>query len=235
MATTVGEEDRALRLPQGDGQVLSAPKRRLASRVPPTLGLAVVAGVLAMLFYLVATGSNEGVPVAVAARDIGAGERVDPAAVRFSEVTASSSVRSKLLQAKDLPAMRGFVTTHPIAAGSLLQRADLAPPAAPGQQRAMSFAVDAEHAVGGALRPGDRIDIVDGSDATYVVAGAEVLDVAKPSSSALATSRRVTITVAVDAQGALRLAAAIQNGKVEVVRSTGASPVPPSSGGAPSG
>ena len=235
MATRVGEDDRTLRQPQGDGAVLSAPKRRLASRVPPTLALALVAGVLAMLFYLVGTGSREEVPVAVAARDIGAGERVDPAALRFSEITASSSVRSRLLQAKDLPAMRGFVTTRPVAAGSLLQRGDLAPPAAPGRQRAMSFAVDAEHAVGGALRPGDRIDIIDGADATYVVAGAEVLDVTKPSGSALATSRRYAITVAVDAQGALRLAAAIQNGKVEVVRSTGAPSVSANTGTAQPG
>ena len=50
------------------------PKRRGSSRVPTPLWVAVVAGVLAMLAFLVATGDSGGKQVAVAARDLAAGE-----------------------------------------------------------------------------------------------------------------------------------------------------------------
>ncbi|PLS75322.1 MAG: hypothetical protein CYG61_07985 [Actinobacteria bacterium] len=93
----------------------------------------------------------------------------------------------------------------------------------------MSLPVERQHAVGGALRPGDRVDVIDGAEASFVVTNAEVLAVPNLSNGNLSGTGSYAITIAVDAQGALRLAAAIAGGKVEVVRSTGAEALPPPS------
>jgi hypothetical protein len=62
------------------------------------------------------------------------------------------------------------------------------------------------------------------------VSGAEVLAVNRPDSGVIgAAASSSSLTVAVDAKQALRLAAAIRGGRFELVRSTGADAV--SSGG----
>ena len=226
--TTVGNGNRTAPLAEGDRVVPAPPRRPVTTRVPPSLALAVVAAVLAALFYLRATGGPEGVLVAVAARDIVAGEAVGTGDFRFSEVAASPRVLATLVRRKDLAGLGGAIATRGIVEGSPLLRADLVARAAGGGQRAMSLPVEREHAVGGALRPGDRVDVIDGAEGSYVVTNAEVLAVPNLSSDTLSgTTGNYAITIAVDAQGALRLAAAIAGGKVEVVRSTGADALPP--------
>ncbi|MDP9389220.1 MAG: RcpC/CpaB family pilus assembly protein [Actinomycetota bacterium] len=233
--TTVGNGNRTVPLAEGDRVVPTPPRRPVTTRVPPSLALAVVAAVLAALFYLRATGGPEGVLVAVAARDIAAGEAVGAGDFRFSEVATSSRVLATLVPRKDLAALDGAIATRGIVEGSPLLRADLVAPAAGGVQRAMSLPVEREHAVGGALRPGDRVDVIDGAEGSYVVTNTEVLAVPNLSSGTLSATGDYAITIAVDAQGALRLAAAIAGGKVEVVRSTGAEVLPPPTVGATGG
>ncbi|MBW3642280.1 MAG: Flp pilus assembly protein CpaB [Actinobacteria bacterium] len=227
MVTTRADNRNKTRTPdQGDGVIPQPPRRPVGTRVPPSLALAVVAGVLAALFYLRATGGAEGIPVAVAARDIPAGEVVGIADVRFTEISASTGLLAELVPRREMAALNGSIAARTIVAGSPLLRDDFVDPASGGRQRAMSLPVDREHAVGGALRPGDRVDVIDGAEASYVITNAEVLAVPKPLTDTLRGTGRYAITIAVDAQGALRLAAAITRGKVEVVRSTGAEALP---------
>lgn len=227
MATTTVENGNHTQLRGQDDRVMPRPPRRpLTSRVPPSLALAVVAGLLAGLFFLRGTGSSDGVAVAVAGRDIPAGEEVTVGDLRFTEVAASSRFVAQLVPRRQLGSLEGSIAIRGIVEGSPLLRDDLVSPAAGGLQRAMSLPIEREHAVGGALRPGDRVDVIDGVDASYVITNAEVLAVPKAVSDALSGARSYAITIAVDAQGALRLAAAIAGGKVEVVRSTGAEPLP---------
>ncbi|MDP1806334.1 MAG: hypothetical protein Q8K72_14265, partial [Acidimicrobiales bacterium] len=54
------------------------PKRRGRTKIPTPLWVAVVAGVVAMLAFLVATGESGGKQVAVAARELAAGEQLSP-------------------------------------------------------------------------------------------------------------------------------------------------------------
>lgn len=69
----------------------------------------------------------------------------------------------------------------------------------------------------------DVLQSADGA-ARYVLVGAEVLTVSDGSSGALGGSGRYAITVALDAESALEIAAALSEGTLDLVRSTGAAP-----------
>jgi Flp pilus assembly protein CpaB len=90
----------------------------------------------------------------------------------------------------------------------------------------MSIPVESAHAVGGSLAAGDRVDVIqvdEDGQARYVVSSAQVLAANRPDSGVIgAASGASSITVAVDARQALKLAAAIRSQRFEIVRSTGA-------------
>jgi Flp pilus assembly protein CpaB len=88
----------------------------------------------------------------------------------------------------------------------------------------MSVPIDPSHAVGGSLVAGDRIDLIHVTEAgpRYVLVGAEVLSVATPDRAALTGPTSFHVVLAVTEASALEVAAAINDGKIELVRSTGA-------------
>jgi hypothetical protein len=75
---------------------------------------------------------------------------------------------------------------------------------------------------------GDLVDVIVVRDgiARYVTTGAEVI-AAGDSGSGVGTRSGFTITLRVDAPTSLRLAAALNGGALEIVRSTGAEPADP--------
>src|SRR2546430_644708 len=80
--------------------------------------------------------------------------------------------------------------------------------------RAVSFPVDSSLAVGGEVSPGDRIDVLasahDGSGSGYVLVAVDVLAVHATGSGPLrGGDGPLSITVAVDAAGAQRVAAGL--------------------------
>lgn len=213
----------------GTPEVPKLPKRRRSSHVTRGMWVAAVAALLAFGVYVAAASGAGGKPVAVARRDLAAGEQVGPGDFAFIDLDAPPSLMAQVLTpaAVNATAAESQVTTHAIAAGELVHRADLAATGAPAQQRSMSIPVAQPHAVGGALRKGDVVDVIDanGTEPAYVLVSARVLAVTEAGASRLgASSRDYAITVAVDERSALRVAAAITGGKVEVVRATGAPP-----------
>lgn len=207
-----------------DGWSLPAARQRprAATRVPLGALGAIVAGMLAFLLVLVGTGDRrKTVAVAVAAHDIAPGQLVTPADVRRVALPADSPLLGSLVAGS--PPEAGLVATHRIAEGEPLGRSSLVAPAAGGGLRAMSLAVPVERAVGGDLSAGDRVDVVDSSvdPASYVARDLEVLAVSI-SNGALGSATPNAVTVAVDDAGALALAGAVARGKVDLVRSTGA-------------
>ena len=88
----------------------------------------------------------------------------------------------------------------------------------------MSIPVDAEHAVGGELAAGDRIDliVVDDDGPRYVLTNAEVLSGSASAELGALASSDFYIVVAVDPDQALSVAGAIRDGRIEIVKSTGA-------------
>jgi Flp pilus assembly protein CpaB len=143
-------------------------------------------------------------------------------------VSSDSELTRELIGAADVDDLVDLIVTAPIEAGSPVLTEHLDDDAAPDGGRAMSFSVPADRAAGGAIGVGDRIDVLaadrDGS-VGYALADALVLDASDGDDGTPIDRggiRDITITVAVDAPGALRLAAAVAAGDVTVVRATGA-------------
>jgi pilus assembly protein CpaB len=186
----------------------------------------VAAGLSALVLSIaVLRDPPEGVRVAVANGDIRAGTSVGPANFRIERVQGSNHVLSTLVAARDLRAMRRRIAVTTIADGELVARSALRNRAAPDGLRAMSIPIDASLAVAGRLAPGDRIDILftGASAASVIVGDARVLAVDQKGQGGIGeTSSPFTVTVAVDAEGSQRLAAAIADGDISIARTTGA-------------
>lgn len=123
----------------------------------------------------------------------------------------------------------GRVLTRPVHAGELVATGWLAPAFDEHAGRSMTIPVDAEHAVGGALRAGDRVDVLATFDAgnvrarTVVLArSVDVLDVVEAGALAFGEETMVGLTLAVGPEQATRLAFASQTGVIDVVRVDGA-------------
>ncbi|MDQ3640090.1 MAG: SAF domain-containing protein [Actinomycetota bacterium] len=190
----------------------------------------VLSGLLA--FVLVAAGladRGEVVSVAVARSDIPAGTVVTTELVTSSELPADSPLAKTVATLEGLRGAR-WITAQPIPAGNPIRRSELAQGEQANTLRSMSIPVPREHAVGGGLAVGDRVDVIDVVEgrAAFVVAGAQVTKVATPSSAggiAGDVSRQFFVVVQVDAHQALAITEALADGKVDVVRSTGAPPI----------
>ena len=201
-------------------------RRPLRTRLASGHLLMILAGVLTFVLVANALRSRDAtVEVAVAAADVAPGAVLALDATRTATLPASSSLRESLITPEVLRTER-WVATRRIPAGEPLLRSALARAAAPGGLRAMSVPVSPDHAAGGELAIGDRVDVIsaDGAQAVYVVRNAEVVGVAPRRGSAgfSSSSGQFYVTIAVEADPALRLAAAIRAGKIEVLRATGA-------------
>lgn len=206
-------------------------RRRILARLSFGHVVMIVSGLLAFLLtFSLLRAREETTPVAVAARDIPAGTPVDARSFRFTEVRVEDDVLATLLRPGELEAVTGWVAASTIRAGDLVSRSDLRPAAAPGGLGAMSIPVEREHAVGGALAPGDRVDVIEVREgvARYLVQGAEVLAVGSQDRGGFVEGSIGTfsVTIAVDAQAALDIARAIREAGVEIVRTTGATERP---------
>ncbi len=147
--------------------------------------------------------------------------------VRLVAIESDFAALDSLVAEAAIPAYEGWILEHPIAEGELIGVSSLAEPAAGDGLRSMSIPVPVEHAAGGGLSLGDRIDVVsvvDGS-ALYVATDLEVLGAATPDGGKFGSFGEYHLVVAVDSDQALALAEAIDSGSLEVIRSTGAIPL----------
>lgn len=132
-----------------------------------------------------------------------------------------------LISEDELDDLGGWVLARPVAAGGLIGQSDLVAPGSTPGLRSMSLPVPVEHAAGGALAAGDRVDVISVSDATadYVATDLEVVSVAEGAAGAIGAVSSYHVVVSVDADQALALAEALDSGSVELVRSTGSEAV----------
>jgi pilus assembly protein CpaB len=203
-------------------------RRNPLTRLTASHLLMVLAAVLAFATNLmVLRGQEETRDAVVATGRIEAGRVIVPTDLTVAEVDVDDGLFATLLPGQQSQTLVGMVATRTIEAGHLLSVDDIRPVAAPSAQRAISIPIEIEHAVGGGLVAGDRIDLiaVGESGPEYVLAGAEVLQVPSTERGSLTGATGFFVVVAVDDQQALAVAAAIRSGEIEIARSTGSSPV----------
>ncbi len=206
----------------------AAPRRPLHTRLSTGHLLVVLAAVLAAVAnYAVLRAQADTVTVLVATDEVPAGTSAADLPLRTTELRADDDVLATLVTPDRRGELDGMIATTSIGAGTPLRWADLQPRAADGDLRRMSLPVPVEHAVGGDLAVGDRVDVVHVVDGTarFVVSGAEVLAVARRDATALGGLGRFHLTIAVDAEQALCLAEAVDDGRVDVLLATGQEPV----------
>ena len=247
-----GEHGRRVRVDPGGAL-------RIAPRIAPTLGprarhlprrylrpLPVVGAglVLAGLAVLLGAGSSAGGPtrVLVATHALPGGTVLRASDVRSAGIGAGSGVLATLVPASQERRALGETLSSPLSSGQPLARSALAA----GEPAAFTLTVVAEHALGGALRVGDRISVL----ATFQTsAGGEltrelarellVLAVGQPPSIGDPSEATVPVTVALpDPALAVRLALANSAARIDLLRdgepAGSALPPPASSPGAAS-
>lgn len=199
------------------------------SRFSRAHALAAVTALVAGALNLAALrGGDTGTEVLVAAGDLAAGAALEDVVVSTRRLAAEAEVLRTLIPADRLEQRVGWLLGRPLRAGEPLRWTDLRDPAAPHGLRAMSVPVEPEHAVAGVLRAGDRVDViaVREGQAFWVAADVEVLGVEdRLDGDGLGASSPYALTLAVTEPQALRLAWALHDGAVEIVRATGAPPL----------
>jgi Flp pilus assembly protein CpaB len=211
-----------------------APRRRKV-RERISLGHLFMIAAALLAFVLVVSvlqDRTKVVKVIVAKSAISPGATITVDQVREVDVPADSDLVPSMATLADVAG--GKVTAaQRIEKGDPITTTALARQSVSTGLRAMSLPIERSMAVGGDLAAGDRVDVisVDGGNASYVAIDLEVLGTqgSQASSGALSSASLTDyyVTVSVGDQAALALAQALEIGKVSILRSTGATPVPP--------
>ena len=203
------------------------PPRQRKRRWRPRLALAhvvmIIAGLAAFLLVLhILSDREQVISVAVASHDVAAGVPLADVAVEFVDARGGSDeLVSRVATAEWIESEgRDLTFVSDVAAGSLINRVSLGTTPGP-RLRSMSVAVDMSNAAGGELGIGDTADVLAVLDgrASVVIAGAKILSV-DAGAGALASDQIVTLGV--DLHESLRLAHAMSQAELRIVRATGA-------------
>ncbi|HEX5096993.1 MAG TPA: Flp pilus assembly protein CpaB [Acidimicrobiia bacterium] len=189
--------------------------------------IAGLAGVLLTLHAQRAADDRQA--VLVAARDLPPGTVLSEESLRATRVHLPEDALAHVYGARERAELRGRVVTARVEAGALVGRDDVRAAHRGASSRAMSIALPRANAVAGALRAGDRVDVVavsrDGATADFVMTDTAVLDVDGGDGGPLGAPDAMTITLAVTPESALALARALDAGTVTLVLATDAAPL----------
>ncbi len=184
------------------------------------------------LNYLALQNREATTSVAIADRQIAEGTAFSTDLARLVPMPSDFEGIRYLVAEADLRELEGWVVSRSVAEGELIDRAMLVAPGGGDGLRTMSVPVAIEHAAGATLVVGDRVDVISVIDAgpSFVALDLEIVAIADTTQEGLTGAGAYHIVVAVDAEEALALAGAIDNGSIEVIRSTGATPAPGDAG-----
>lgn len=196
---------------------------------PAWLNLRTTLGAVLLLVAFVAgngilEGANDTTRVWVAARDMAAGEPIGASDLQVSEVRLSTSLMD--LYAPASLSLTGRTLSRSVRAGEMIPRGAAASSAGAGSL--VTVPVAPEHSVGGALRPGDRVDVLATFDsgqptARTVVVGRDVQVVQLVDSAGLMSGAdaMIGITLSVPPSDVSRLIFASRNADLDVVEGRG--------------
>lgn len=199
--------------------------RRIGRRLSATHVLIAIVVILAfVLNLLVLRDRSSTTLVAVADQPLTTGSVVTQDSIRLVPLDSGFEAIEQMITEDDLATFIGWVVGRPLAEGEVLGVSALVEPGEGPGLRSMSLPVPIEHAAGGSIVAGDRVDVISVVDgqARFVANDLEVTGVADPASGGIGMAGAHHIVVAVTAEQALELATALQSGSLEVVRSTGA-------------
>lgn len=206
----------------GRRRAKSARTGRLDTRLVVGLVLVVVSigGGLALF-----SAADHTVPVISVSRDLPAGHVIAAADVHEVRVRVDDTVLRGLVRGERKASLVGQVFLTPVARDALLGASAVGRDRA--KEREMTVPITSEHALGGSLRVGDRVDVLatfakGGKDArTLTVAhGAQVIDAVRTKGILGERSGDLSaLTLAVNADDAVYLAFASHTAELDVVRS----------------
>lgn len=163
-----------------------------------------------------------------AAHDVPAGTMLSAADLEVASLKLGAEVAP--LYAGSVDAASGYVLTQALVAGELVPNSALAREGPIVDSRSLTIPVTPEHAVGGALRPGDRVDVYATFDRTtgrsrteLIASNLEVQDVLRAGGAMLDEETVIGVTVSVPPEGATSLAFAIRAGQIDLARVEGLS------------
>lgn len=221
---------------QREAGSLQPARRRIGRRLSAAHVLISVVVILAFVLNLLVLQDRDATTlVAVADQRLVAGTPIEPSSLRLVPVDSGFEALPNLVTDQDLAGFHDWVLSRSIPEGGLIDRTALVEPGEGASLRSMSLPVPAEHAAGGALVEGDRVDVISviEGEARFVAVDLEVVAVSDRASGAIGSISEFHVVVGVTAEQALDLARALDAGSIEVVRSTGADAITGGSGGGP--
>ncbi|HYI44846.1 MAG TPA: RcpC/CpaB family pilus assembly protein [Actinomycetota bacterium] len=167
-------------------------------------------------------------PIWRASRDLPAGVALRAADLAPAEVRLPDNLTA--IYAGTANDLSGLVLTRAVGAGEIIPVASVVQPSS-SDASAMTIPVTPEHAVGGALRSGDTVDVYVSYNAgdvraltKLVLDDAQILDLVTAGGLVVGDEAVVGVTVSVDSAVAKELAFAIRNGEIDLSRGTTAQP-----------
>jgi Flp pilus assembly protein CpaB len=208
--------------------------RRRAGRLP-RVDARLAVGLLLMAVSVggglrLAGAADRTVPVVAATHDLAAGHVLARADLEIARVHGGRLFLATLVRGADRPLLVGQVLLAPVARHGPVARAALA--TAPRAGREITVPIAPEHALAGAVRVGERVDVLatfdkagPGARTVTVVRGAEVVAVSRSHGLFGQGGPQVSaITLSVAPDDAVFLAFALRTGELDIIRSTGGPP-----------
>ncbi len=202
----------------------------------PLIGALLVATALAG-YWSVYRATTQRTPVLVAAHDLQAGTVLRPSDLRTAELAGDEGTMAALVAERELETVLGRGLAAPVSEGAPLPRATVA--AAGSGPAAFTLVVPALRALGGSLRPGDRVTVLAtfesgaGARARALARGLRVLTIGVPPEGLDRSSASIPVTVALpNPTLAAGLALANTEGKIDLLREggkSGSAPIPAAS------
>jgi Flp pilus assembly protein CpaB len=209
----------------------ASPSRRLTQRLPK-LDTRLVVGLLLVALSVIgglrlAAGADHTVAVYTATRDLPADHVLVAGDIGTTRIQASDEVLDRLVRVSGTGALTDRVLRFPLAEGDLVAGAGLGRVAREGRE--ITVPIAPEHALGGALEPGDKVDVLGSFDkgteaakTLTVAAGAQVVEVVR--ADGLFGQREgelAALTISVAPRDVVFVAFAVRNGELDIVRSVG--------------
>ncbi len=219
--STNGRPHVRLRSPEEAESARPSIPRRLAQPLP-LVGVVLVLAALAG-YWSVYSATTARTPVVAAAHDLQTGAILRASDLRTVELAGDAEAMAALVPESELDTVVGRELAAPVSQGAPLPRAAVA--ARSSGPAAFTLVVPSLRALGGSLRPGDRVTVLAtfesgaGARARAIARGLRVLEVGRAPEGFDSASASIPVTVSLsDPSVAAALALANSEGKIDLLR-----------------